>query len=480
MREKQLRERVTERERPRERVTERERPRERERATDRESERVRITGRGREIWRDNRRRYVTEHSLRRGSKSRQRRHGDMNRRNLFDTANRTRNRDQWEHKHDEKDASYGNMEGWTTVVNRRKANERKKSTLEERLSYKCDTWGNPPNYHHNWRNKEDITSYYFTHFTDEVNEVRLWEKFKLWGDVREVYIAKRRNKDGRRYGFVRFKGVSDIKHLEIKLDNIFIDNQKLFVNLPRFARSVWKLEAQPKVGKGGVSDKDTIRSPQDNSRPRQRSYAEVAAQGGASAGTTSCEGETPVITITLHEGHDYWCKGAWVGRLKKHTAMELLEDHISWELGYNISTKFLGDDMILLTGLSEDKAQQIIRTEVDGGNSLFYSFEKWRPECRPNNRVVWIQLWGFPVEAWDVDHMKKAISVIGDVIEPDEDTDDRRRLDRARLLVRTPLPPAITKEITVRTGDVDHKVWMVEEIGEDAGVRSKRTHSSVG
>ena len=81
------------------------------------------------------------------------------------------------------------------MVNRRKANERKKSTLEERLSYKCDTWGNPPNYHHNWRNKEDITSYYFTHFTDEVNEVRLWEKFKLWGDVREVYIAKRRNKD---------------------------------------------------------------------------------------------------------------------------------------------------------------------------------------------------------------------------------------------------------------------------------------------
>lgn len=83
-----------------------------------------------------------------------------------------------------------------------------------------------------------------------------------------------------------------------------------------------------------------------------------------------------------------------------------MEDCISWELGYNISTKFLGDDMVLLTGLSEDKAQQIINSEIDGGSSLFYSLEKWQPGCRPNNRVVWLQLWGFPIEAWDVDHMK--------------------------------------------------------------------------
>jgi len=32
-------------------------------------------------------------------------------------------------------------------------------------------------------------------------------KFKKWGDVREVFIAKHRNRDGQRFGFVRFKGV---------------------------------------------------------------------------------------------------------------------------------------------------------------------------------------------------------------------------------------------------------------------------------
>lgn len=209
----------------------------------------------------------------------------MHRRSFNGTLNRRWNSDQREHKRDDKecfnknakDASFDKIEEWTKVISRRKAKERKKITSEDRTPHKYDTRGNPSNYHLNWRNKEDITSFYFTHFTDEVNEVWLWEKFKVWGDVREVFIAKRRNKEGRRYGFVRFKGVSDVKLLEVQLENIFIDDQKLFINLPRFARSAWNLEVQSKVGNGGEPNKETIKRPEAISRPRVRSYAEVTA-----------------------------------------------------------------------------------------------------------------------------------------------------------------------------------------------------------
>ena len=43
-----------------------------------------------------------------------------------------------------------------------------------------------------------------------MNETNLWYEFKKWGDVREVFIARNRNKRGKRYGFVRFKGVKDV------------------------------------------------------------------------------------------------------------------------------------------------------------------------------------------------------------------------------------------------------------------------------
>jgi len=71
--------------------------------------------------------------------------------------------------------------------------------------------------------------------------------------------------------------------------------------------------------------------------------------------------------------------------------------------------------------------------------------------------------------------MRKVVACIGDVIEPDDDTDDRRRLDRARLLVRTPLPPTINKLVTVRLGKNDYNVWMVEEVGDDGDAKYRRT-----
>ena len=100
---------------------------------------------------------------------------------------------------------------WTKVVSRKTAKDRKKILIADRQTQNLEARGNSTRYHLNWRNKDDITSYYFTHFPDEANEELLWKYFKKWGDVREVYIVKRRNREGRRYGFVRFKGVSDAK-----------------------------------------------------------------------------------------------------------------------------------------------------------------------------------------------------------------------------------------------------------------------------
>ena len=248
----------------------------------------------------------------------------------------------------------------------------------------------------------------------------------------------------------------------------------MFVYLPRFARSATNREKGSKAENGGKYRVTITNGPESTSVPRVRSYAEVVAKRAGSGGNLSGVGDIPSMTITPHEGRDFWCNRAWVGRLKKHMTLEMMEKCISWELGYNICTKFIGEDMVLLTGLSEDQAKQLIKTETEGGSSLFYSLEKWRPGCRPINRVVWIQIWGFPIEVWDVEYMKQLISSIGDVIEVDEDTDDRRRLDRARLLVRTPLPPVIMKEVMVYCGEEEYRVRLIEEIRDDGDARRTR------
>ena len=223
---------------------------------------------------------------------------------------------------------------------------------------------------------------------------------------------------------MRFKGVSDARELEVKLDNIFINDYKLFVNLPRFARTPRTQQLKQKGSIGGKSKEELYKPPADTITAPRETYAEVTTKGATPGVNMTGEVASHTISITPSKDKGYWCKDAWVGRLKKVMAVESIEDRIAWDLGYNIGTKYLGDDMILLMGLSEEKVHHIIQTEKNNGSSLFYSLERWRLGCRPHNRVVWLQVWGFPIELWSADHFRKVTSFIGDVIEMDDDAED--------------------------------------------------------
>ena len=109
----------------------------------------------------------------------------------------------------------------------------------------------------NWRDHQDIISIYFSRFANDITEQELWYHFKKWGDVREIFIPKRRNLSGRWYGFVRFKGVHDIPYLAKQLDRIVIGGLKLFVNLPKYGRGCKRRKRrQPKHGQAWSESKE--------------------------------------------------------------------------------------------------------------------------------------------------------------------------------------------------------------------------------
>ena len=84
--------------------------------------------------------------------------------------------------------------------------------------------------------RSELTSFFFSNFPDDLGQVELWRIFQRWGSVREVVVAGKKTREGRRFGFVRFAGVRNIKQLEYQLDKILIGNMKMFVNLPRFGK----------------------------------------------------------------------------------------------------------------------------------------------------------------------------------------------------------------------------------------------------
>ena len=55
-------------------------------------------------------------------------------------------------------------------------------------------------------------------------------------------------------------------------------------------------------------------------------------------------------------------------------------DKLLWNGGEDIKPKYLGDDMVLLVGLTNDRAVQLVKEETDEGSSLFHSLEKWNSQ----------------------------------------------------------------------------------------------------
>ncbi|MCI40109.1 RNA-binding protein 25-like, partial [Trifolium medium] len=84
-------------------------------------------------------------------------------------------------------------------------------------------------------NKEAI-SYYFTNFPDDILVVDLWKVFAKYGRVGEVYIPKKKDKWGRRFGFVKFKEVKNVEELSRRLGEVWCGTYKVRINLSRFAK----------------------------------------------------------------------------------------------------------------------------------------------------------------------------------------------------------------------------------------------------
>ncbi|MCI19800.1 RNA-binding protein 25-like, partial [Trifolium medium] len=83
---------------------------------------------------------------------------------------------------------------------------------------------------------ERTTSFFFTNFPEETTTLELWNIFRSFWRVGEVYIPNKRDKAGKRFGFARFEDVEDQQKLLQKIEETWIGTYKIRANLPKFRR----------------------------------------------------------------------------------------------------------------------------------------------------------------------------------------------------------------------------------------------------
>ncbi|GLT40914.1 hypothetical protein SLA2020_150110 [Shorea laevis] len=74
-------------------------------------------------------------------------------------------------------------------------------------------------------------TFFFYNFPENCEEKELWYSFQKYGKVLDVYVPKKHDKWGKRYGFLRMLGVQNEDQMVRRLNEIWFSSYKLRVKI---------------------------------------------------------------------------------------------------------------------------------------------------------------------------------------------------------------------------------------------------------
>jgi len=253
-------------------------------------------------------------------------------------------------------------------------------------------------------------------------------------------LSRRLNRWGRRFGFVRFFEVTDIFRLEKELDQIYIGNMKLHVNLPRYRKDEY--DSHKEAPKHRIYDTKGMNYKQGRKDKEEVKYKEVWKEKKgkklyveAVRGSSSQEIWKGPIIETKKQILP-WMGNSVVG----HMIADLDFSQLCEELvkgGINkIKTRYLGDNMVMLTPVDGECMEKLIKENRVWMESFFEVINSWSDEYLPGHKIVWVRCTGLPLSLWNRDCFAKVVEEVASLISIDEDTMNWENLEYARLQVR--------------------------------------------
>jgi hypothetical protein len=109
-------------------------------------------------------------------------------------------------------------------------------------------------------------SFYFTNFPAQMSNFYLRKGFEVCGILEDVYVAKKRNRYGEPYGFVKFSNVRDVTKMTKALNAVCFGQFRVRASVAKFDRNApgsekRTEEKQDGLPKGVVSRKASHQSP---------------------------------------------------------------------------------------------------------------------------------------------------------------------------------------------------------------------------
>jgi hypothetical protein len=128
-------------------------------------------------------------------------------------------------------------------------------------------------------------SFYFTNFPAQLSHFYLRKGFEVCGMLEDVYVAKKRNKNGEPYGFVRFSNVRDVSKMTKALNAVWFGQFRVRATVAKFDRYDVRMDrSQEKEQPGRPTTIVHSLSTNGNPLPTYQSFPKGGVNGGRTKG----------------------------------------------------------------------------------------------------------------------------------------------------------------------------------------------------
>ncbi|KAJ9556405.1 LOW QUALITY PROTEIN: hypothetical protein OSB04_011019 [Centaurea solstitialis] len=330
------------------------------------------------------------------------------------------------------------------------------------------------------------TSLLFYNFPKSWGVTDLWRLFKRYGVVSDIYIAFKRLRNGEKFGFVRFRGVSNEELLEERLKKIWIGDLNLRVHLAN------------KHGRGsGLPDTGKFPRPiLEKEQPRRslregRSYADVV-KGENVGGSHAFKDKKVEIKIKsdlkgpnlgsseAEEDVLEYLQRCAIGSVTRMEHVDSIQALIKTGTLENCEIKMLGGSDILLKFESKVAMEKVIKNKVHGIHFWAKDLRFWNHGYRASNRLVWLRIMGLPLHIWKIEVFKEIASNWGSVVTTINcDLQNSPNLMWGKVLINTGLKATINEIKGVKVGGLFYVIKVEEEDGVGLESQIRNYHQQI-
>ncbi|GKV09573.1 hypothetical protein SLEP1_g21054 [Rubroshorea leprosula] len=281
------------------------------------------------------------------------------------------------------------------------------------------------------------TTFFIYNFPKNLEVKELWYRFQMYGKVIDVFVPKKRDKWGKRFGFLHLLGVHNESQMVRRLNEIWIDSYKLRVKTAE--------DRSKERVKGTVTRGKTQHIVDRLVKPGQ-SYTQVTRQQNEKEEVASYQILKAKRSIEKDRDAE-----------SQEESMEFTptQDELKWLEG--------GRRRVLLTEKEPGYLIEFMNLNKELFDLWFVDIKPWDKEVQERSRLVWLRISGIPLKAW-IDRCFKMIGEsMGEVMMIHGDTKTKSILCEGRILVICSAEHKIVKQVSLKVEEQMYETQVIEE-----------------